>query len=961
MFKSMVYYGNTSIGEVEVWPKGEASAGLAVAAWAREIRVDRLSPPSERCPPLAVMHTVAVDARCLVMESRPPAASDVAPLPLVAMHAACLRDNKTAVVPLGDEELHLVAMTSRRNLTNHACFWGYRLPFGLYNSCLTMLNLRCLGIVFDLDETLIVANTSRSFEDRIDALQRKLSNETDPQRRNGMLSEVKRYQDDKSILKQYIEGDQVYDDGKVYKAQPEVVPPLSDNQQPMTRPVIRLQDKNIILTRINPLIRDTSVLVRLRPAWEDLRSYLIARGRKRFEVYVCTMAERDYALEMWRLLDPDSRLINSVQLHDRMVCVKSGLKKSLLNVFHDGSCHPGMALVIDDRLKVWDEKDQSRVHVVPAFTPYYAPQAEANCSIPVLCVARNVACNVRGSFFKDFDEGLLPRISNISYEDEINDISSAPDVGNYLITEDENVAAVNGNRDALPFDGMADAEVDRRMKEASGNAQAFHPTVASFVMPVAPAQNLVSSSVAPVFQIHCKVLQLEKRAKFLSLSWIRTQGEGFSYYSMVKTQEILRLHSQQYHQCKSQFHQCNLMGIGFPQRMPPHPSFFHGGDSPMSSDRFSYQNQRFSTQLSHTEDHHMLQNHGPPKYIAFSGEELSTRHVPSRQRNNQMESGRHFAQYAGTSAGILEGIALKCGSKVEYRSTLCDTAELQFSIEVWIVGEKIGEGIGRTRREAQRQAAEMSLRNLAKVYFIEFDIVNLPADKYLSSDPNKMTDLKENGFGSNRNFFGYSGNTRDDMLPVPSTEESRFMKMEDNNSQKTGGSVAALKELCTIEGYNLNFQARPSPPDGSLGKESYAQVEVGGQILGKGVALTWEEAKLQAADEAIVTLRSMLGQLGHKRSGSPRSLAPNFNKRFKPDFPRVQRVPYGTYSRIEAKLAQAKGIDSRVRRKFKGCTLMPNIGYGSDKKTRHYLPNKFKKFVVHNVSELELLMMHNRT
>ena len=39
-----------------------------------------------------------------------------------------------------------------------------------------------------------------------------------------------------------------------------------------------------------------------------------------------------------------------------------------------------------------------------------------------------------GSIDRDFDEGLLPRISNISYEDE-NDISSAPDVGNYLITE----------------------------------------------------------------------------------------------------------------------------------------------------------------------------------------------------------------------------------------------------------------------------------------------------------------------------------------------------------------------------------------------------------------------------------------------------------------------------------------------------------------------------------------------
>lgn len=36
------------------------------------------------------------------------------------------------------------------------------------------------------------------------------------------------------------------------------------------------------------------------------------------------MAERDYALEMWRLLDPEARLISSKQLLDRVVCVKSG-------------------------------------------------------------------------------------------------------------------------------------------------------------------------------------------------------------------------------------------------------------------------------------------------------------------------------------------------------------------------------------------------------------------------------------------------------------------------------------------------------------------------------------------------------------------------------------------------------------------------------------------------------------
>lgn len=71
-------------------------------------------------------------------------------------------------------------------------------------------------------------------------------------------------------------------------------------------------------------IHDTSVFVKLRPAWEDLRSYLTAKGRKRFEVYVCTMAERDYALEMWRLLDPEGNLISPQQLSDRVNCVKSG-------------------------------------------------------------------------------------------------------------------------------------------------------------------------------------------------------------------------------------------------------------------------------------------------------------------------------------------------------------------------------------------------------------------------------------------------------------------------------------------------------------------------------------------------------------------------------------------------------------------------------------------------------------
>ncbi|EAW92168.1 hCG2040304 [Homo sapiens] len=40
---------------------------------------------------------------------------------------------------------------------------------------------------------------------------------------------------------------------------------------------------------------------------------------------------------------------------------------------------------------------------------------------------------------------------------------------------------------------------------------------------------------------------------------------------------------------------------------------------------------------------------------------------------------------------------------------------------------------------------------------------------------------------------------------------------------------------------------------------------------------------------------------------------------------------------------------------------MPNIGYGSNQKTKHMLPSGFWKFLVHNVKELEVLLMCNKS
>ncbi|XP_037064151.1 60S ribosomal protein L32-like [Peromyscus leucopus] len=67
------------------------------------------------------------------------------------------------------------------------------------------------------------------------------------------------------------------------------------------------------------------------------------------------------------------------------------------------------------------------------------------------------------------------------------------------------------------------------------------------------------------------------------------------------------------------------------------------------------------------------------------------------------------------------------------------------------------------------------------------------------------------------------------------------------------------------------------------------------------------------------------------------------------------------YVKIKQNWRKPRGIDNRVRRRFKGQILMPNIGYGNNKKTKHMLPSGFQKFLVHNVKELEVLLMCNKS
>ena len=50
-------------------------------------------------------------------------------------------------------------------------------------------------------------------------------------------------------------------------------------------------------------------------------------------MYVCTAAERGYALEAWRLLDSNNDIIPDNVRSVRVVCVPGGQKKELRRVF----------------------------------------------------------------------------------------------------------------------------------------------------------------------------------------------------------------------------------------------------------------------------------------------------------------------------------------------------------------------------------------------------------------------------------------------------------------------------------------------------------------------------------------------------------------------------------------------------------------------------------------------------
>ncbi|EYU43412.1 hypothetical protein MIMGU_mgv1a0014621mg, partial [Erythranthe guttata] len=520
----------------------------------------------------------------------------------------------------------------------------------------------------------------------------------------------------------------------------------------------------------------------------------------------------------------------------------------------------------------------------------------------------------------DFDDGLLQQISEVAYEDEPKHILSPPDVSHYWVSEDDPPAS-NGNKGLTGHDGMADAEVERRLKDGlsasstAPNKPIMHldPRIASAIQRSVPSSSLTvhiptvqQPSMPFLGQQLPQVTTLPKprqaEINVHSSSPALEEGEVLEPELDPDTRRRLLIlqHGQDVRESPPSESQ-------FPARPPPmqaptprapphgwfpieeemnprqvnraappvdfiaqppfpvdnirtlHPPFLHKMEAAMSPGRV-LENQRLPKKEL-PRDEFLRLPQPVPDYHFFSGDGSTVAQLPSTNKDLDLEDGQIDAWSETSSTGVLEDIAFKCGTKVEFRHILVPSTALQFCVEVFFAGEKVGEGIGRTRREAQRQAAEGSLLYLADKYLSQLqpDSSYMPKEEAVQTAPLRIRD--------------------------PRVEASK----------KSMSSIAALKELCMREGLDVAYQTQSQFSGFRAHKnEVYAEVEINGQVLGKGIGLTWEEAKSQAAEKAIGAMNSMLGQQApYKRMDSPRSMqGMSSNKRFKPGYSRaLHRMP----------------------------------------------------------------------
>ena len=322
------------------------------------------------------------------------------------------------------EEEH--ASTSASQSSSESYFLGFEIPSkSVFEANLLLQNSQFV-VILDLDETLLQAASEGTLERAIENERRKMieldgkiatlssgainninndentREELSNYRRERQETEQRRrfLMEDYRMLKEFREGNAVRQ-GALLNAKNEkalVIDRINPNELKMIeRPVVRLASKYrgglngfTMFTRIDPTDPNSSILVHVRPGWfgphglkEALSGINRASKKRLAEVYVCTTAEKEYAMEMWRILDGDFSLIDERDVRRRVVSLYGlgpGARKSFKMAW-EGNANKwphALSLIIDDRSNVWAETEQPHVLTVHPFLPNGYIEPESN-------------------------------------------------------------------------------------------------------------------------------------------------------------------------------------------------------------------------------------------------------------------------------------------------------------------------------------------------------------------------------------------------------------------------------------------------------------------------------------------------------------------------------------------------------------------------------------------------------
>jgi RNA polymerase II C-terminal domain phosphatase-like 1/2 len=111
MYKSVVYKGEELLGEVEIYAQEQQQEEeenknkrkRVIDEIVKGIRISHFSQASERCPPLAVLHTITSIGVCFKMEESTSSSTtkiSQQESPLHLLHSSCIQENK--VQPVND-------------------------------------------------------------------------------------------------------------------------------------------------------------------------------------------------------------------------------------------------------------------------------------------------------------------------------------------------------------------------------------------------------------------------------------------------------------------------------------------------------------------------------------------------------------------------------------------------------------------------------------------------------------------------------------------------------------------------------------------------------------------------------------------------------------------------------------------------------------------------------------------